>query len=126
MPPARRIVAALALGFVSYGLSVVLAVRALRILGAARQAALFATAPFVGAVAAVPLLDERFGLRECAVGALMALGVTLLLGERHGTHTPTSAWSTITCTFTTSITGTSTTTACLANSLTRIPTSTRR
>ena len=83
MPPARRIVAALALGFVSYGLSVVLAVRALRILGAARQAALFATAPFVGAVAAVPLLDERFGLRECAVGALMALGVILLLGERH-------------------------------------------
>ena len=83
MPPARRLLAALALGFASYGLSVVLAVRALRILGAAREAALFATAPFVGAVAAVPLLDERFGPRECAAGALMAIGVTLLLGERH-------------------------------------------
>jgi drug/metabolite transporter (DMT)-like permease len=83
MPPAPRVLAALALGFVSYGLSVVLAVRALRILGAARQAALFATAPFVGAVVAVPLLDERFGLRELAASALMALGVTLLLGERH-------------------------------------------
>jgi len=55
----------------------------------------------------------------------MALGVTLLLGERHRhahaherlEHDPT---------FTTSITGTSTTMACLANSLTRIPTSTRR
>jgi len=83
MPPAPRILAALALGLVGYGLSVVLAVRALRTLGAARQAALFATAPFVGAVAAVPLLGERLGLRECAASGLMALGVTLLLGERH-------------------------------------------
>ena len=39
--------------------------------------------PFVGAVAAVPLLGERLGLRECAASGLMALGVTLLLGERH-------------------------------------------
>ena len=83
MPPAPRILAALALGFVSYGLSVVLAVRALRTLGAARQAALFATAPFVGAAVAVPLLAEPFGLRECAATALMAVGVIALLGERH-------------------------------------------
>ena len=31
----------------------------------------------------MPLLDEPFGLRELAASALMALGVTLLLGERH-------------------------------------------
>jgi len=75
--------AAMALGFVSYGLSVALAVRAMRSLGAARQSAFFATAPFIGALAAVPLLGEGFGLREIAAGGLMALGVFLLLAEVH-------------------------------------------
>lgn len=83
LPPAQYILGGLALGFASYGLSVVLAVRALRLLGAARHAALFATAPFVGAVAAVPLLGETFGAREAVVGGVMALGVALLLTERH-------------------------------------------
>jgi hypothetical protein len=57
----------------------------MRILGAARQAAFFAMAPFVGAVAAVPLVGEALGLRELAAGGLMALGVVLLATERH-TH----------------------------------------
>jgi drug/metabolite transporter (DMT)-like permease len=83
LPPVPYIVGGLALGFASYGLSVVLAVRALRSLGAARHAAFFATAPFVGAVAAVPLLGETFGMREAAVGGVMAVGVALLLTERH-------------------------------------------
>ena len=83
LPSPGRAVAALALGFVSYGISVALAVRAMRILGAARQSAFFATAPFIGAVAAVPLLGEAFGLREIAAAGLMALGVSLLLTEVH-------------------------------------------
>jgi drug/metabolite transporter (DMT)-like permease len=83
LPAARWLFAAVAVGFVSYGLSVVLAVRAMRILGAARQAAFFAMAPFVGAVAAVPLVGEGLGLRELAAGGLMALGVVLLTTERH-------------------------------------------
>ena len=83
LPPVQYILGGLALGFASYGLSVVLAVRALRCLGAARHAAFFATAPFVGAVAAVPLLGEALGVREAAVGGVMALGVALLLTERH-------------------------------------------
>jgi len=82
-PAPRSVFAAMALGFVSYGLSVALAVRAMRTLGAARQSALFATAPFIGAVTAVPLLGEGFGLREIAAGGLMALGVFLLLAEVH-------------------------------------------
>lgn len=82
-PPPAGALGAIVLGFVSYGMSVALAVRAMRILGAARHAAFFATAPFIGAVAAVPLLGEPFGLREIATAALMALGVVLILTEVH-------------------------------------------
>ena len=65
----------------SYGISVGLAVRAMRILGAARQSAFFATAPFIGAVAAVPLLGEAFGMREIAAGR-MRNSLTLLCLSR--------------------------------------------
>ena len=71
--------AALLLGSISYGLSIVLDVYALRYIGAAREAAFFAIAPFAGAVAAVPLLHERFTLSEYGAGALMALGVVLVV-----------------------------------------------
>jgi drug/metabolite transporter (DMT)-like permease len=83
LPGPRTLIAALALGLVSYGLSVALAVRAMRMLGAARQSAFFAVAPFIGAVAAVPILGESFGLREASGGGLIALGVSLLLAEVH-------------------------------------------
>ena len=67
--------AALGIGFVCYGISIVFDVYALRYLGAAREAAWFATAPFLGALAAVPLLGDRLS-RSHAVGAsLMAIGV---------------------------------------------------
>lgn len=70
-------------GFVGYGVSVVLDIYALRILGAAREAAFFATAPFVGALAAVPILGEHWGLTEYLAGAAMAIGVGFLLREHH-------------------------------------------
>jgi len=89
--PAPRILgAALAVGAASYGVSVVLDVHALRRLGAAREAAFFATAPFVGALVAVPVLGESFGRLELAAGALMIGGVLLLLRERHS-HVHTHA-----------------------------------
>src|SRR5262249_14282446 len=50
------IAAALAVGAVSYGASIVLDTYALRQLGAAREAAIFATAPLFGAVFAVAML----------------------------------------------------------------------
>jgi drug/metabolite transporter (DMT)-like permease len=74
---------ALAVGFFGYGVSIVLDVYALRLLGAAREAALFATAPFVGALAAVPLLGESMRLADVAAGAVMAAGVAVMLRERH-------------------------------------------
>ena len=72
----------MALGFMSYGLSILLDVYALRLLGAAREAAFFATAPFLGVVLAVPLLGERLTARDLAAGLLMAIGVAMLLARQ--------------------------------------------
>jgi len=83
LPPARAIGAALAIGALGYGASLVLYVRALRDLGAARTGALFNTAPFVGALAAIPLDGERPGLLVGAGGLAMAAGVWLMVSERH-------------------------------------------
>jgi len=83
VPRLTVIAPALLLGFVSYGASLVLAVRAMRLLGAARQALFFATAPFVAAILSIPLLGERPGLETVAAGILMAAGLFVLLSERH-------------------------------------------
>jgi drug/metabolite transporter (DMT)-like permease len=91
LPAASITAAALSLGLFSYGASIVLDVYALRLLGAAREAPLFATAPFVGALAAIPLLHERPRPLDGLAALLMLGGVWLLLRERHGhvhTHEP--------------------------------------
>lgn len=82
LPERGTIGAALAVGFVCYGLSIVLDVYALRYVGAAREAAFFATAPFAGAIVAVPLLGERIGTRELVAAGVMAGGVALLVRAR--------------------------------------------
>lgn len=74
----------LATGLAGYGVSIVLHLLAMRHLGAARQAAYFATAPFVGAVAAVPILGEGLSGAVAAAGALMLAGVAILVRARHG------------------------------------------
>jgi hypothetical protein len=75
--------AALGLGALAYGVSILLDTYALRRLGAAREAAIFATAPFAGALLAVPLLGETWGLVETVSAAVMIVGVVLLVGDRH-------------------------------------------
>ncbi len=92
VPPARTVGWGLLLGFVSYGLSVVLAVYAMRLIGVAREAAFFATAPFIGVLVSVAVLGDRFGLRELVAMVLMVGGLCVLLRERHAhhhTHEPT-------------------------------------
>lgn len=84
LPGPALVAPALLLGAMSYGLSIVLDMYALRILGAAREATFFATAPFIGAVAALPILGERLGRADLIAGGLMVAGVLLLLRERHG------------------------------------------
>jgi drug/metabolite transporter (DMT)-like permease len=70
-------------GFIGYGASLALYVLALRHLGTARTGAYFATAPFLGAIAALAVLHEPMTLQLVAAGLLMAAGVTLHLTERH-------------------------------------------
>jgi drug/metabolite transporter (DMT)-like permease len=75
---------ALALGALSYGVSLALYVRSTRTLGAARTGVLFAAAPFVGAVLSIPIVHESPSLRMFAAALLIAAGIALLLTERHG------------------------------------------
>jgi drug/metabolite transporter (DMT)-like permease len=91
LPATGAAAGAMALGVASYGASILLDMYALRLLGAAREAAFFATAPFMGAALAVPLLGDRFGLAESGAALLMASGVWLILRDRHAhvhTHEP--------------------------------------
>jgi drug/metabolite transporter (DMT)-like permease len=90
-PSLRDAGAAMVVGALGYGLSLLFHMRALRVLGAARQATIFATAPFVGALVAVPLLSERPTLLDGAAFVVMALGVAWMLGERHE-HMHTHDW----------------------------------
>jgi drug/metabolite transporter (DMT)-like permease len=91
LPQPLTVFAASGLGFFSYGLSLVFFVVALRHLGTARTGAYFSTAPFVGAVIAIPLLGEHITGPLVAAAALMAAGVWLHLTEHHEhvhTHEP--------------------------------------
>jgi drug/metabolite transporter (DMT)-like permease len=83
LPPLRETGYGMLLGLFSYGLSVVCAVRSLRLLGAAREAAYFSTGPFIGALVAAEILGEPLGARELSAMAIMAAGVVLLLRADH-------------------------------------------
>ena len=83
LPAVGVTLAALLIGFVSYGLSIVLFVLALRNIGTARTGAYFAIAPFVGAVLSVLVLREPVSGLVLLAGVLMGIGVWLHLTERH-------------------------------------------
>ncbi len=82
-PPWPAAAGAMAVGFVTYGVSLAAFVVALRHLGSARTAAYFGVAPFFGALAAVLALGEPVSPALLTAAALMALGVLLHLTERH-------------------------------------------
>lgn len=83
VPEGGLLAAAGAVGFLGYGVSLVLFIIALRGLGTARTGAYFAVAPFFGAALALDLLGERPAAPFWVAGSLMALGVWLHLTERH-------------------------------------------
>ena len=82
-PPPAWTAAAMAVGFVGYGVSLVLFVLALRGLGSARTGAYFSTAPFVGAAIAIVAFGEPVSWPFWLAAALMAAGVWLHLTEAH-------------------------------------------
>ena len=83
-PAMLGLVSAMSLGFVSYGLGLVLFIVALRYLGTARTGAYYGTAPFIGAIASAVLLSAPLTASILFAGLLMALGAWLHLSERHG------------------------------------------
>lgn len=90
LPGVGATAAALVLGLVSYGVSLVLFVVGLRHVGTARAGAYFSVAPFFGAALAVALGDP-VTWRLLVAAALMGLGTWLHLAEDHGhahTHAP--------------------------------------
>jgi drug/metabolite transporter (DMT)-like permease len=84
LPAAGPAIEALLVGFVGYGISLVLFVLALRALGSARTGAYFSTGPFFGAGIAVLVLHEPTPAAFWIAATLMAAGVCLHLTEQHG------------------------------------------
>lgn len=80
--------AALGVGVFSYGASITLYISAAQQLGATRAQAVFASAPFVGALLAFAVLGEPFGLAHLLASALLVASIALLmLGEHGHAHT---------------------------------------
>ncbi|WP_313915947.1 DMT family transporter [Tahibacter sp.] len=83
LPNWGALLGASTVGFVGYGVSLVMFVLALRHLGTARTGAYFSTAPFVGASLSLWLLGESPTTMFWIAGALMAFGVWLHVTEHH-------------------------------------------
>ncbi len=82
-PSTANLASALLLGFLGYGLSLVLFIFSLRHLGTARTGAYFATAPFIGSALAIGLYGQVIGWSFWIAAVCMALGVWLHLTEDH-------------------------------------------
>ncbi|TWJ19721.1 drug/metabolite transporter (DMT)-like permease [Geobacter argillaceus] len=74
---------ALAIGALSYGLSLVLFVEALRKIGSARTTTFFAVGPFIGTLLSVAILGERPPVSYWFAVSLMLAGIFLLYREIH-------------------------------------------
>jgi len=82
LPALGTLAAAGAVGFLGYGVSLVLFVLALRHLGSARAGAYFSVAPFFGAAVAL-VLGDAITLQLVVAGLLMLSGVWLHVTESH-------------------------------------------
>lgn len=89
MPELWYIVTALLLGFVSYGLSIFLYVRAQNVLGAAKTSAYYAVAPFVGVFLSFVFLRERLSWMYLVALIVMIVGSVLVVVDtlvKHHAH----------------------------------------
>lgn len=89
MPEWKYVVAALLLGFVAYGLSIFLYVRAQNVLGAAKTSAYYAVAPFVGAFLSFVFLKETLSWMYIVALIVMLVGSAVVVADtliRHHAH----------------------------------------
>lgn len=105
LPAAKYILPAMLLGFVAYGLSIFLYIRAQRDLGAAKTSAYYAVTPFVGALLSFVMVGERPSWLYGAALVLMAAGTacvvadTLVRAHTHEhAHTFSYTFGGVTCT----------------------------
>ena len=89
MPGFAHICEAMILGFVAYGLSIFLYVRAQNTLGAAKTSAYYAVAPFAGALLSFAILGDRFSWMFLFALVIMSVGAVLVVLDtlvKHHTH----------------------------------------
>lgn len=84
LPRLDTALGAMLVGGLSYGISLVLFVRAMRGLGAARTSAMFGTAPLAGVGLSFVLFRDMPTALFFVALALMAIGTAFLLNEQHG------------------------------------------
>lgn len=92
IPALKYILAVMLLGFVAYGLSIFLYVRAQRDLGAAKTSAYYAVAPFVGSFLAFAINGEKIAINYFVGLALMLIGTIFLVYDtmiKHHNHVHT-------------------------------------
>ena len=83
LPQVPDVAITVSIGFMGYGLSLVLFIVALRQLGTARTGAYFATAPFIGAAGALLLYGQPAESAFWIAAICMSLGVWLHVTEDH-------------------------------------------
>jgi drug/metabolite transporter (DMT)-like permease len=83
VPSTPTVLTAAVVGFLGYGVSLVLFILALRYIGTARTGAYFSLAPFAGATISILVLGDRLTTQLLVAAALMGLGAWLHLTERH-------------------------------------------
>lgn len=82
-PATDAAIGAAVVGFLGYGVSLVLFVLGLRHLGTARTSAYFSTAPFIGAILSTVLVGDAVSAQLVLAAVLMGVGLYLHLVERH-------------------------------------------
>ncbi|MEP7204479.1 MAG: DMT family transporter [Ilumatobacteraceae bacterium] len=85
LPSTRVVLVALAIGVLGYGLSITLWITGARLVGAARGQAIFALAPFVGALLAWPINGDALTAKLFVAFAVSLAGVALV-GTAHHVH----------------------------------------
>ena len=81
LPPLKNIILILALGYVSYGLSIFTYVRAQKTLGAAKTSAYYAAAPFIGVLLSVLFLKEQLSFTFLIALLVMIAGTVVIVYE---------------------------------------------
>ncbi|MDO5783549.1 MAG: DMT family transporter [Eubacteriales bacterium] len=85
-PSVRYVLFAMLLGFVAYGLSIFMYIRAQRELGAAKTSAYYAIAPFIGAFLSFLLLGEKLTRIYVVALCLMVIGTAFVILDTIGKH----------------------------------------